>query len=35
MERRLRRWEPYLYGLMVALTFLEAGPDTAFIYFQF
>lgn len=27
--------EPYVYGLMLALSFLEAGPDTAFIYFQF
>jgi alginate O-acetyltransferase complex protein AlgI len=31
----LRRWEPYLYGVLGALTYLEAGPDTAFIYFQF
>ncbi|MBR0719587.1 MBOAT family protein [Bradyrhizobium liaoningense] len=31
----LRRWEPYLYGALAALAFLEAGPDTAFIYFQF
>ncbi|MBI5261316.1 MAG: MBOAT family protein [Bradyrhizobium sp.] len=34
-SQRLSRWEPYLYGLMGALAFLEAGPDTAFIYFQF
>ncbi|OCK58330.1 MBOAT family O-acyltransferase [Bradyrhizobium sp. LMTR 3] len=27
--------EPYLYGLMVALMYVEAGPDAAFIYFQF
>jgi alginate O-acetyltransferase complex protein AlgI len=27
--------EPYLYGLMAVLTVAEAGPDTAFIYFQF
>jgi alginate O-acetyltransferase complex protein AlgI len=27
--------EPYLYGAMLALMFLEAGPDSAFIYFQF
>jgi alginate O-acetyltransferase complex protein AlgI len=27
--------EPYLYGAMAALMYLEAGPDTAFIYFQF
>jgi D-alanyl-lipoteichoic acid acyltransferase DltB (MBOAT superfamily) len=31
----LRRWEPYLYGVLVALAFLDAGPDAAFIYFQF
>lgn len=31
----LRRWEPYLYGALVALAFLDAGPDAAFIYFQF
>jgi alginate O-acetyltransferase complex protein AlgI len=29
------RAEPYLYGLMVALMFVEAGPSTSFIYFQF
>jgi alginate O-acetyltransferase complex protein AlgI len=27
--------EPYFYGLMAVLTFVEAGPDTSFIYFQF
>ncbi len=27
--------EPYLYGAMAALMYLEAGPDSAFIYFQF
>lgn len=27
--------EPYLYGLMVALMYTEAGPNSAFIYFQF
>jgi alginate O-acetyltransferase complex protein AlgI len=31
----LRRWEPYLYGGIAALAFLDAGPDSAFIYFQF
>jgi len=31
----LRRWEPYLYGAIAALAFLDAGPDAAFIYFQF
>jgi len=34
-ERRLRGAEPLLYGGMVALMYLEAGPETAFIYFQF
>lgn len=32
---RLRRWEPYLYGALAALAYIEAGPDAAFIYFQF
>jgi alginate O-acetyltransferase complex protein AlgI len=32
---KLRSWEPYLYGFMAALMYLEAGPETAFIYFQF
>jgi alginate O-acetyltransferase complex protein AlgI len=27
--------EPYLYGSMAALMYLEAGPETSFIYFQF
>jgi alginate O-acetyltransferase complex protein AlgI len=27
--------EPFLYGLMIALMIVEAGPDTSFIYFQF
>ena len=35
VDGRLRRWEPYLYGVLAALAFLEAGPDAAFIYFQF
>ncbi|TPQ38071.1 MBOAT family protein [Bradyrhizobium guangdongense] len=35
VSERLRRWEPYLYGMLAALALLEAGPDTAFIYFQF
>lgn len=30
-----RRAEPYMYGAMAALTYLEAGPETSFIYFQF
>jgi alginate O-acetyltransferase complex protein AlgI len=34
-ENSLRRWEPYVYGALGALAFLEAGPETAFIYFQF
>jgi alginate O-acetyltransferase complex protein AlgI len=35
IERRLPVLEPYLYGALAALTYLEAGPETAFIYFQF
>jgi len=35
LERRLRGVEPYLYGAMAALMYLEAGPETSFIYFQF
>jgi alginate O-acetyltransferase complex protein AlgI len=35
VERRLPTLEPYLYGALAALTYLEAGPETAFIYFQF
>jgi alginate O-acetyltransferase complex protein AlgI len=31
----LRRWEPYLYGALAALAYLDAGPEAAFIYFQF
>ncbi|WP_050419100.1 MBOAT family O-acyltransferase [Bradyrhizobium tropiciagri] len=27
--------EPFAYGALVALMFVEAGPDSAFIYFQF
>jgi alginate O-acetyltransferase complex protein AlgI len=34
-ERTLRGAEPYLYGSMAALMYLEAGPETSFIYFQF
>jgi alginate O-acetyltransferase complex protein AlgI len=29
------RLEPYLYGALVAIMLVEAGPDTSFIYFQF
>jgi alginate O-acetyltransferase complex protein AlgI len=35
LQSRLSRWEPYLYGVMAALAYLEAGPDVSFIYFQF
>jgi alginate O-acetyltransferase complex protein AlgI len=35
LQTRLRVVEPYLYGAMAALAYLEAGPETAFIYFQF
>jgi alginate O-acetyltransferase complex protein AlgI len=35
LERRMSGVEPYLYGLMAALMYLEAGPETSFIYFQF
>jgi alginate O-acetyltransferase complex protein AlgI len=35
LGRVQRRAEPYLYGAMAALTYLEAGPETSFIYFQF
>jgi alginate O-acetyltransferase complex protein AlgI len=35
LETSRRGVEPYLYGVMAALTFAEAGPDTSFIYFQF
>jgi len=34
-ERSLHGAEPYLYGSMAALMYLEAGPETSFIYFQF
>jgi alginate O-acetyltransferase complex protein AlgI len=34
-ERTARRVEPYMYGAMAALMYLEAGPETSFIYFQF
>ncbi|MGA9894344.1 MAG: MBOAT family O-acyltransferase [Xanthobacteraceae bacterium] len=35
LEGARRRGEPYLYGLMVALMCVEAGPNSSFIYFQF
>jgi alginate O-acetyltransferase complex protein AlgI len=34
-EGSMKRLEPYIYGAMAALAYLEAGPETAFIYFQF
>jgi alginate O-acetyltransferase complex protein AlgI len=34
-KRTLHGLEPYLYGAMAALAYLEAGPETSFIYFQF
>lgn len=30
-----RAVEPFAYGALVALTYAEAGPESAFIYFQF
>jgi alginate O-acetyltransferase complex protein AlgI len=35
LEMAGRRAEPYLYGAMIALMCVEAGPSTSFIYFQF
>ncbi|MCP1738206.1 MBOAT family O-acyltransferase [Bradyrhizobium japonicum] len=35
LKRIGMRTEPVWYGLMAALAYLEAGPDSAFIYFQF
>ncbi|RXT48755.1 MBOAT family O-acyltransferase [Bradyrhizobium betae] len=34
-SRWRRAVEPFAYGALVALMFAEAGPDSAFIYFQF
>lgn len=31
----VRAVEPFAYGALVALTYAEAGPESAFIYFQF
>jgi hypothetical protein len=30
-----RKYEPVLYAVLLLLSFIEGGPDTAFIYFQF
>ncbi len=35
LARQRRRLDPYLYGAMATLMLVEAGPDSAFIYFQF
>ena len=35
IEGRLRRGRALFYGAMAALMYLEAGPETSFIYFQF
>jgi hypothetical protein len=35
LEPSLRRLRPYLYGAMAALALVDAGADTAYIYFQF
>jgi alginate O-acetyltransferase complex protein AlgI len=35
LEKSQRGLEPYLYGVMAVLMFVEAGADTSFIYFQF
>lgn len=35
LEQPRQTLEPYLYGGMAALMFVEAGPSTSFIYFQF
>jgi alginate O-acetyltransferase complex protein AlgI len=35
LDRISLRAEPYIYGLMAALMYVEAGPNAAFIYFQF
>jgi alginate O-acetyltransferase complex protein AlgI len=35
LEPSLRRVQPFLYGTMAALALVDAGADTAFIYFQF
>jgi alginate O-acetyltransferase complex protein AlgI len=35
IERASVKLEPYFYGAMAAVMLVEAGPDTAFIYFQF
>jgi alginate O-acetyltransferase complex protein AlgI len=35
LEPYLEGMQPYLYGSMAALAFVDAGADTSFIYFQF
>jgi len=35
VEPYLKVVQPYLYGAMAVLALVEAGADTAFIYFQF
>jgi alginate O-acetyltransferase complex protein AlgI len=35
LEPYLKAVQPYLYGAMAVLALVEAGADTAFIYFQF
>jgi alginate O-acetyltransferase complex protein AlgI len=32
-EQALGSAEPYLYGLLAALMYVEAGPETSFVYF--
>jgi alginate O-acetyltransferase complex protein AlgI len=35
LDRFIMRAEPYLYGMMAVLLVADAGPNAAFIYFQF
>ncbi|WP_398470955.1 MBOAT family O-acyltransferase [Tardiphaga sp.] len=35
LATKCRHVEPFAYGALVALMFVEAGPDSSFIYFQF
>jgi len=34
-SRRYAYFEPFLYGTMIYLSVVEAGPETPFIYFRF